>query len=217
MLTFKQLLMDSPLNIPRFVNIMQKCQAPFVRLLSLLILLFLLLLCNSCKMLQLSTFPKPTAHTQAYAEQLFINGDFESALLEFEQIYDTALSLEDKNQALYGLACTQMMLARNDDQLIEAIGNLEKWDANKGSEPFWENRHLLMLSLKEQSEIIAEKSKARTIEENQKNALIANQQVKIAQMTSTAEQQQKQIEKLQNQIAEIEAIDQNVQEKRKPL
>jgi len=199
------------------VNVMHKYQFPLIRRPDLVTLLLLLLLCSSCKQLQLATFPKPVGETEAYAEQLFINGDFENALLEYEQIYETALSAEDKNLALYGLACTQMMLASNGEQFIEAINNLQKWDANKGTEPFWENRHLLVLALKKQSERIEEKSKAQTIQENQKNALIANQQVKIVQMTSTAEILQKKIEKLQNQIAELEAIDANVQEKRKPL
>lgn len=196
---------------------MHKSPPPFSRRLYLLLLLLLLLVCSSCTALQLQSFQQPTGHTQTFAEQLFINGDFENALLEYEQIYETALSSVDRNQALYGLACTQMMLARNEDQLIESIGNLQKWDANKGSEPFWENRHLLVLSLKQQIELIEEKSKALTVRENQQNALIANQQLKISQMTSTAEILQKQIEKLQNQIAGLEAIDENVQEKRKPL
>ncbi len=196
---------------------MHNCQLSIVRLPYILSLLSLLFLCSSCTVLQLPAFPVAAGHTQAFAEQLFINGDFENALLEYEQIYETALSPEDKNQALYGLACTQMMLARNDDQLIEAISNLQKWDANKGSEPFWENRHLFVLALKRQSVLIEEKSKARAVHENQQNALIATQQLKISQMTSTSEILQKKIEKLQNQIAELEAIDANVQEKRNPL
>ncbi len=167
--------------------------------------------------MQLSALPTQSENIQAFAEQLFINGDFERALLEYEQIYETALSPEDKNHALYGLACTQMMLASTEDQLVEAISNLQRWDANKGTSPYVENRHLLVLSLKQQSELLEEKSKALTKHENQQNSLIANQQIKISLMTSTIETLQNQIEKLQNQIAGLEAIDKNVQEKRKPL
>lgn len=181
-----------------------------------LFLSLLLALCSSCTVMQLPTFPIPAEHTQAFAEQLFINGDFERAILEYEQIYETALSSEDRNHALYGLACTQMMLAHTEDQLVEAISNLQKWDANKGTAPFVENRHLLVLSLKQQSELIQEKNKALKERENQQNALIANQQLKISQMTSTIEKSQNQIKILQNQIAELEAIDKDVQEKRNP-
>lgn len=162
-------------------------------------------------------FPAPAEHTQAFAEQLFINGDFENAILEYEQIYDTAFSPEDKNHALYGLACTQMMVARTADQLVEAIDNLQKWDANKGSAPFRENRHLLVLSLKQQGEFIEEKNRTQIERENLQKSLIADQQIKIAKMTSTTNNLQSQVEELRNQIKELEAIDENVQKQRKPL
>lgn len=165
----------------------------------------------------MQTFAAPANHTQASAEQLFINGDFENAILEYEQIYDTALSPKDKNTALYGLACTQMMLARTEEQLVDAISNLQKWDANKGTAPFTENRHLLLLSLKQQSGLILEKKKALVKRENLQNFVIANQQIKISQMTSTIDSLQSQIKKLGNQIGELEAIDENVQKQRKPL
>ena len=182
-----------------------------------LLALFFLTLCCSCTMMQLPTLSLQAKKTQSFAEQLFINGDFKGALQEYKQAYETAPSPEARNMALYGLACTQMMLAHDDDQLVEAINNLQKWDAQKGTAPFGENRHLLVLALKQQSERIQKRSKTQAKNENQKNSLIANQQIKIVQMTSTIETLQSQIEKLQNQIAELEAIDKNVQEKRKSL
>ncbi|TKB27082.1 hypothetical protein FCL47_07845 [Desulfopila sp. IMCC35006] len=178
----------------------------------------LLFLSTSCTALQRKNFPVPVDHhPHALAEQLFLNGDFENALLQYEQIYETALSPEDKNHALYGLASTQMMLARNANQLIEAISNLQKWDAGKGTAPFTENRHLLILALKQQSTLIEEKSKTFTEHENLQNSVIANQQLKITQMTTANEQLQLEIKKLRKQIEEIEAIDENVQSKRKSL
>ena len=194
---------------------MYKCQSLLVR--QLFPLLLLLALCNSCAVMQMPPFPAPAEHTQAFAEQLFINGDFENAILEYEQIYDTALSPEDKNHALYGLACTQMMVARTAEQLVEAIDNLQKWDANKGSAPFRENRHLLVLSLKQQGEFIEEKNRTQIERENLQKSLIADQQIKIAEMTSTTNNLQSQIKELRNQIKELEAIDENVQKQRKPL
>ena len=196
---------------------MQKNHSVIYRWLYPLLLPFMMSLCSSCTMLQMKGFPAPVNDTQAFAEQLFINGDFENAILEYEQIYDTALSPKDKNSALYGLACTQMMLARTEEQLVESISNLQKWDANKGTAPFTENRHLLLLSLKQQSGLIVEKKTAFVERENLQNSLIANQQIKISQMTSTIESLQSQIKKLGNQIKELEAIDENVQKQRKPL
>lgn len=148
--------------------------------------------------------------TQAAADTLFINGNFENALLEYEQIYETALSHEDRNSALYGLACTQMMLANSDLQLIEAIDNLLRWDANKGRSPFTENRHLLTLALRQQSYLIQQKHVALTAREKRKNNVIAYQKKKISQMSTT-------LHNLQNQLEELEEIDETYQEKRKPL
>jgi hypothetical protein len=195
-----------------------------LRFYPLFLSLLLLALCCSCTELQLTAFPSPGEHTQAFAEQMFINGDFEHAILEYEQIYETALSPEDRNHALYGLACTQLMLARTEDQLVEAIGNLQKWDAKKGTAPFVENRHLLLLSLKQQSALLEKANKERHKRENEQkeknkellqregrlNFLVTDQKQKLSTMVST-------VEKLQNQIKELEAIDMNVQEKRKPL
>ena len=147
---------------------------------------------------------------QASADILFINGDFENALLEYEQIYETALSHEDRNSALYGLACTQIMLANSDLQLIEAIDNLLRWDANKGPSPFTENRHLLTLALRQQSYLIQQKHVALATREKRKNNVIAYQKKKISQMSGT-------LKNLQNQLEELEEIDETYQEKRKPL
>lgn len=176
-----------------------------------------LLLCTSCNMIQVPAFSMPEDNTQAFAEQLFLNGDFERAILEFEQTYETALNPEDKNQALYGLACTQMMLARTDDQFVEAISNLQKWNANKGTAPFTENRLLLVLSLKQQGELIAQNKRVKMARETENVSLIDDQKRTITQMISTIEKLQNENKSLQNQIEALEAIDENVQEKRKSL
>ena len=182
----------------------------FFHLLTIMILAFTT---SSCTGL-LTGFKTPPQEevevSQPAAETLFINGDFENALLEFEHAYETALSHEDRNTALYGLACTQMMLANSDLQLIEAIDNLLRWDANKGSAPFTENRHLLTLALRQQSYLIQQKHVALAARDKRKNNVIAYQKKKISQMSTT-------LQNLQNQLEELEEIDETYQEKRKPL
>jgi hypothetical protein len=197
---------------------MQKFHTYLLRRVFLLILALLLLaLCSSCNMMQLPAFPLPAENSQAFAEQLFLNGDFKTALLEYERLYDSALSAEAENHALYGLACTQMMLADNEEQFIEAIGNLQKWNAGKGTAPFRENRLLLVLSLKQQSKRIAENKKERIARETAQISLIDDQKKKISEMMSTVSMLHTQIEELNNQIAALEAIDENVQEKQNSL
>ncbi|BHH85040.1 hypothetical protein [Desulforhopalus sp. 52FAK] len=183
-------------------------------LLRLVTLLFMVIGTSSCTSF-IASFDlvqpqEEVKNTQASADILFINGDFENALLEYEQIYETALSHEDRNSALYGLACTQMMLANSDLQLIEAIDNLLRWDANKGPSPFTENRHLLTLALRQQSYLIQQKHVALATREKRKNNVIAYQKKKISQMSTT-------LKNLQNQLEELEEIDETYQEKRKPL
>lgn len=190
----------------------------FIRPISFLFLSLLLLsLCSSCTLMQQSQSPLPGGHIQPFAEQLFLNGDFETALLTYQQIYETALSPDDRNHALYGLACTQMMLADNEEQFIEAINYLQKWDAGKGNAPFNENRLLLVLALNQQSKRITEQGKERRARETAQTTLIDDQKKKISEMAATVEKLQTQIEELHNQIAALEAIDENVQEKQKSL
>lgn len=181
--------------------------------------LLLLALCSSCIVVQQpkSSAPAENTRSRSLAEQFFLNGDFEKALLEYQQIYQTALSAEERNHALYGLACTQMMLAHSEEQFIEGIGNLQKWDADKGNAPFSENMQLLVLSLKQQSKRIEENNKDRIARETEQMVLIDEQKKKISEMTSTVEKLQTQIEELNNQITALEAIDENVQEKQKSL
>jgi len=183
-------------------------RAKFVSKTCCAVLLSLLL--ASCAQLQLQKKPQVPATPQANAEKLFINGDFENALVEYEQIYQTASDPTVQNNALYGLACTQLMLARSDEQVFEAISNLQRWDAVKGSDPFVENHHLLILALKRQSELIQEKTLDLVQRETQKNTRIEHQRIKISQMAST-------LEKLQKQLTELEAMDETIQEKRRPL
>lgn len=168
-------------------------------------------------MVQQSKSSAQEENTHPLAEQFFLNGDYEKALLQYQQIYETALSAEERNHALYGLACTQMMLAHSEEQFIEGIGNLQKWDAGKGNAPFSENVQLLVLSLKQQSKRIEENNKDRLARETKQMVLIDEQKKKISEMTSTVEKLQTQIEELNNQIAALEAIDENVQEKQKSL
>jgi hypothetical protein len=183
----------------------------FLRLILLCIVIISTSSCTSfISSLDIAQPEEEVESAQASADMLFINGDFENALLEYEQIYETALSHEDRNAALYGLACTQMMLANSDLQLIEAIDNLLRWDANKGPAPFTENRHLLTLALRQQSYLIQQKHVALAAREKRKNNVIAYQKRKISQMSST-------LKNLQNQLEELEEIDETYQEKRKPL
>lgn len=174
------------------------------------IIILYLALCSSCALISRDPSPASTLAGQAGAELLFLKGDFDAALTGFERLSQTAVTAEERSQALYGLACTRMMMARTGEQLAKAIDTVQKWDEEKGNMPFSENRRLLVSALKHQGEYLAKKSREQALQEKKKNSLIANQQQKITQLAET-------VEKLQKQLDELEAIDENFQEKRKSL
>ena len=173
-------------------------------------LILYLLLGSSCADLSQTSPPAPQPQLASDAELLFLKGEYQHALSEFQREYDTALAAEDRNQALYGLACTQILIARTERELAEGIGNLQKWDEEKGDGPVQENRSLLVLAVKQQGELLIKRNREQQRQGNRKDRLIAHQKEQIAQLTVT-------IEMLQKQLDELEAIDENFQEKRKTL
>lgn len=177
------------------------------------VILAVLLCCASCAEPPVPP-PEPPAPVAAQlpdtAETLFMKGDFANALLEYEHISETALAPEDRIPALYGLACTQLMLARSDEQLAEAIATLEQWDSEKGSAAVTENRRLLIQALKHQGKMMQDKIQEQAAQAKRKETVIAQQKNKITEMGDF-------VKNLQKQLEELESIDEKVQEKRKPL
>jgi hypothetical protein len=183
----------------------------FLRLHSFGFSLFIILFLNGCHTLPITHLvQKKEGQVFTEAEILFLNGNFKDAENEYENLLAGAITAQDYQIALYGLACSQLIQAQNDSELLKAIGNLQKWDALKSGEPFVENYHMLILALRQQGELIRKKNTIQTLHDKNKNILIKSQKKKIAQMASI-------VKKLQNQIEELEKIDQTFQEKRKPL
>jgi hypothetical protein len=170
------------------------------------------ILCSSCAQPPAPEPPEPEElpSYQSRGDELFLNENYADALLEYEHDYETALAPEDRNHALYGLACTQLVLAYSDSQMTEAIDNLAKWDDEKGDIALTENRHLLVAALKIQGQRILKIHQEQSHLAKQKNNIIANQRKKITQMVNT-------VDNLQKQLEELEAIDETLQEKKKPL
>ncbi len=170
------------------------------------------LLCSSCAQPPAPETPEPEKlpSSQSRGDELFLKENYADALLEYEHDYETALAPEDRNHALYGLACTQLVLAHSDNQMTEAIDNLAKWDDEKGDIALTENRHLLVTALKVQGQRILKIRQEQSHLAKQKNNIIANQRNKITQMVNT-------VDNLQKQLEELEAIDETLQEKKRPL
>lgn len=173
-------------------------------------LLLYILLGSSCTYLAQTPPADHRPQLDRDAELAFMQGEYQEAQDEFQRIYETALAREDRNRALYGLACTQIIMARTDQEVTDGIAYLERWDERKGQPPYQENPHLLVLALKHHSELFITRNREQQRQDSKKDRRIAMQQEQIAQLTAT-------IEKLQKQLDELEAIDENLQEKRKTL
>ena len=187
----------------------QKRQSPSV---FIVLLVFSLLFCVSCAEPPLSSTPPPLPPLPipSAGEDLFLAQNLPGALEQFEHDYDTALADTDRRQALYGLACTQLALATGDDQMAQAIANLELWDEQQRNQAESYNPRLLIIALKIQSERWQKRGQelARTV--RQKNGVIVSQRKKITAMADT-------VDNLQKQLEELEAIDETLQEKKKAL
>lgn len=163
-----------------------------------------------------NTSPQPPVETTQHdrrltvAENFFITGNYTKALAEYERVFNESVSEADKIKALYGLACTRMILAENDEDLISAIDDLQRWDTSKGSAPFTENRHMLVVALKEKGMFMLKQFKDMSESDRKKDKRIADQKRTINQMSSR-------LEKLQKQLEELEAVEEKFQGKRKPL
>ncbi|MFH0780414.1 MAG: hypothetical protein V2B20_00435 [Pseudomonadota bacterium] len=174
-----------------------------------LLLVVFSICCSSC--IQAPPSPEPIKPANpSVGETLFLNGNYERALEEYSNNYETALAPEDRSHALFGLACTQLTLAHSESQLAEAITTLEKWDAEKVDPQPIENSHLLVIALKTLSEHIQKKNQEQVQLAKRKNTIIANQNKKIAQLGNT-------VENIQKQLDQLEEIDETLQEKKKSL
>lgn len=183
-----------------------------------LFLLYLLLFLAGCAPLNLAPLEEPTENSRKIeaAERLFINGNFQQALVEYQQLSHQNLSPREKNHVLYGIACVRLMLAANDEELVMAIDDLQQWDVNKGRGRFSENRHLLVMGLQQQADLLRERNTIQAKKDMQKNMLIDDQKKSIANQNEKISQLNSQVEKLQTQLLELEKVEENVQEKRIP-
>lgn len=171
-------------------------------------LLALISLSGCAPIQDFALIPDDDGEIQQKAERLFINGDLQNALLQYEHIRDTTLSNQQRTRALYGLACTQIILAESDDQLAEGILNLNRWSSEKGTDNVVENRHLLVLALMRQRERLLRQQQERRNKNKIQRRQISHQKKVISRLGET-------MTNLQNQLKELEALDEHYQEQKR--
>lgn len=143
------------------------------------------------------------------------NAFFEEKYLQAMELY---LKVQDESEvdgfiqeAVWGLAGTKIALAANHEELREAVLFMQNWQRTTSNvNGFRENPQLMITALNRQLDNLECVPEIRYVTTKKNSIVIKEQKEKISQLEST-------IEKLRHQISMLEAIDQELQEKRNPL
>ncbi len=168
---------------------------------------------DDCTRINTFLFPPDTEKTSLQkAENAFMNGAYKKASTIYSTLYTTSENERIKNAAIYGLACCVIITAENGDDVKKGIARLQAWrdSRKKKTGYFIENPQMMVLALRRKMEdlgqdpiihYVATKREGELVEvcEEEKEKLLAR------------------IKTLQHQISVLEAIDQELQQKRKPL
>lgn len=166
-------------------------------------LLLILAIIPGCSFVPIVVSYAPEVQELREGEREIGLGNYKKAEQIFTTIYESDADQETKNTALYNLTCTRMLTAENINDFIGAVELLDDWkEANRGVF-FVENPNLIVDALKEQVKVL-----------QREQAMLGQKSVE-AEVTIV--NQRKELETLQHQISELEAIDQQLQEKKKPL
>lgn len=179
----------------------------------------------SCTAVQLVVSFDPELQQLRDGEREFILGNYEEAEDIFREIYDSNVSKQTKNTALYNLACTRIITSNNSKDFIKAVQLLDDWKKTYPSVIYVENPDLVISALKERASSIAEHENQAIRKEIRikeilnkefKNKELKSREI-IDRQSKTITELENSLSTLQHQIAELEAIDQHLQEKKKPL
>lgn len=140
----------------------------------------------------------------------------------FAENYDLAVELYDgvrqssenelfRNHALYGLASVAMITATDSTELQQAVELLQEWREPEGEfSGYEENPKMIAAALARQVELFECEPEIRYVATKKEDDLLRQHREEIRRLKST-------IIKLEHQISVLEAIDQEIQEKRKPI
>lgn len=141
-------------------------------------------------------------------EKAFFQEQYSTAAAIFSSVLERNTNSVVKNAALYNLACTKLITAKDETDIIKAVKMLDDWYPSEESNKHFENP-LVLVKAFHQILNFNKKEHVKNINEiKKKGALVEKQGEKIIEL-------EKLIKKLQHQILELENIDQETQEKRK--
>lgn len=145
------------------------------------------------------------------AEAAYFNKNFDLAEALFLKVQQNSDKPGYKNQALYGLSCIDIMTADDMVELREAfrkIGQWQKLENEAGG--YAENPGMLIVALDKRADLLNCETEIKVVTTEKKMEVNKEHQLEIEKLKQT-------IQKLKHQISVLEAIDQEIQEKRKPI
>jgi|GEM_PF-2072084 hypothetical protein len=143
------------------------------------------------------------------AESAYFAGDYRLARELYSRVKENNGESLHGNQAIYGLACLRIISAPDIDELRRALAELSRWQA-PDTDAYLENPGMLITALNKQSDLFDCQVEIRNATTKKKMEDTNEHKKKIEKLEAT-------IEKLEHQISVLEAIDQEIQEKRKPI
>ncbi len=90
-------------------------------------------------------------------ERAFMDKNYDLAKSLFQESIEESKTPWDKNRAIYNLACTKLITAKNDSQFIEAIEILMQWKATRKISMYYENPRLMIQALLENDHILKDR------------------------------------------------------------
>lgn len=189
------------------------------------------LLQSGCSYVQIVVSASAEAQLLRDGEKAFLLGNYQKAEELFQQVYSSETDGQTKNTALYNLACTRMAIAQTPEEYNESVELLKEWKKPYHSGFYIENPTLVVTALKISNQTLRTKSEKIQKDLQKKGKELAKKRYEIKQLHKKTESlrtllqsyqednitAQEMIDTLQHQITELEAIDQQLQEKKKPL
>lgn len=136
-------------------------------------------------------------------EALFEEAHYDEAEKIFIAVLEAHIPITTANTAVYNLTCTRIMQSQTLEELSHALILLNNWRQTPQAIISVENPQMAITAQKKIAEIL--------------KADIKNRELEVIKTRQIISQQNQIIETLQHQISALEAIDQELQEKKKPL
>lgn len=145
------------------------------------------------------------------AEYAFFAENYELAVELYTRVRQSSEKELFRNHALYGLACVAMITATDSTALQQAIELLQNWQEPGGEfSGYEENPRMIAAALARQAQLFHCEPEIRYVATKKEDDLLRKHREEIRALKST-------IVKLEHQISVLEEIDQEIQEKRKPI